>query len=134
MYVPRFYSVRYEPDGTIAETKPTDAAAPASVRKRFVQKLPPPPTRPIVPFVQVVHDRAGIEIQRGCTQGCRFCQAGVVYRPRLERGVEEVVEAARELLSNTGYRELALVSLCTTDHSQIVPMVRALKQELGEDV
>jgi len=134
MYVPRFYSVRYEPDGTIAETKPTDAAAPASVRKRFVQKLPPPPTRPIVPFVQPVHDRAGIEVQRGCTQGCRFCQAGVIYRPRLERGVDEVVEAARELLSNTGYRELALVSLSTTDHSQIVPMVRALKHELGEDV
>jgi radical SAM family uncharacterized protein len=134
MYVPRFYSVRYEPDGTIGETKPTDAAAPASVRKRFVQKLPAPLTRPIVPFVQAVHDRAGIEVQRGCTQGCRFCQAGVIYRPRLERGVEEVVEAARELLSNTGYRELALVSLSTTDHSQIVPMVRALKHQLGEDV
>jgi radical SAM family uncharacterized protein len=134
MYIPRFYSVRHEPDGAIAETKPTDTAAPATVRKRFVQKLPPPPTRPIVPFVQPVHDRAGIEIQRGCTQGCRFCQAGVVYRPRIERDSEEVVAAARELLANTGYRELALVSLSTTDHSQIVPMVRTLRQELGEDI
>ena len=134
MYVPRFYSVRYEPDGTVAETKPRDAAAPAAIRKRFVQTLPPPPTRPIVPFVQAVHDRANIEIQRGCTQGCRFCQAGVIYRPRLERPAEEVVAAARELLANTGYRELALVSLSTTDHSQIVPMVLDLKRELGESV
>jgi len=134
MYVPRFYTVGYTPDGTIADTSPTDSRAPATVRKRFVQQLPPLPTRPIVPFVQAVHDRVGIEIQRGCTQGCRFCQASVIYRPRLERSTEEVVAAARELLANTGYRELALVSLSTTDHSQIVPMVRALKQELGEDV
>jgi len=134
IYVPRFYRVRHAPDGTIAETKPIDSAAPAAVRKRFVQKLPQPPTRPIVPFVQAVHDRAGIEIQRGCTQGCRFCQAGVIYRPRLERSIEAVVAAARALLANTGYRELALVSLSTTDHSEIVPMVRALKNELGEDV
>ena len=134
IYVPRFYRVRHAPDGTIAETKPIDSAAPAGVRKRFVQKLPQPPTRPIVPFVQAVHDRAGIEIQRGCTQGCRFCQAGVIYRPRLERSIEAVVAAARALLANTGYRELALVSLSTTDHSEIVPMVRALKNELGEDV
>ena len=133
MYVPSLYSVRHAPDGTIVETKPTDSA-PATVRKRFVQKLPPPPARPIVPFVQAVHDRAGIEIQRGCTQGCRFCQAGVIYRPRLERSAEEVVAAARELLANTGYRELSLVSLSTTDHSQIVPMVNAVKRELGEDV
>ena len=134
MYVPRFYSVRYASDGAIAEMEPADSAAPATVRKRFVQKLPPPPARPIVPFVQAVHDRAGIEIQRGCTQGCRFCQAGVIYRPRLERSAEEVVPAARELLANSGYRELALVSLSSTDHSQIVPMLRALKRELGEDV
>jgi radical SAM family uncharacterized protein len=134
VYVPRFYGVGYGADGTVAEITPTDAAAPATVRKRFVQKLPPPPTRPILPFVQPVHDRAAIEIQRGCTQGCRFCQAGIVYRPRLERDVEEVVAAARELLSNTGYRELSLLSLSSTDHSQILPMVRTLRHELGEDV
>jgi radical SAM family uncharacterized protein len=133
MYVPRFYSVRYTADGTVAQTKPSDAAA-ATVRKRFVQKLPPAPTHPIVPFVQVVHDRAAIEIQRGCTQGCRFCQAGMICRPRVERSAGEVVAAARELLANTGYRELSLLSLSTTDHSQIVPMVRALKRELGEGV
>ncbi len=131
IYVPRFYDVSYQADGSIAEIKPIEAAAPARPRKRFLQKLPPPLTRPIVPFVQTVHDRAGIEVQRGCTQGCRFCQAGVIYRPRLERPVEEVVAAARELLANTGYRELSLLSLSTTDHSQIVPMVQALKRDLG---
>ncbi|MDP2949594.1 MAG: radical SAM protein, partial [Chloroflexota bacterium] len=134
IYVPRFYDVSYQADSSIAEIKPIEAAAPARPRKRFVQKLPPPLTRPIVPFVQAVHDRVGIEIQRGCTQGCRFCQAGMIYRPRLERPVEEVVAAARELLANTGYRELSLLSLSTTDHSQIVPMVLALKRELGDGI
>ena len=133
MYVPRFYSVRHAADGTVAQTKPSDAAA-GTVRKRFVQKLPSAPIHPIVPFVQAVHDRAVIEIQRGCTQGCRFCQAGMIYRPRVERSAEEVVVAACELLANTGHRELSLLSLSTTDHSEIVPMVHALKRELGEGI
>jgi len=81
-----------------------------------------------------VHDRAGIEIQRGCTQGCRFCQAGMIYRPRLERTAKEVVALAREVLASTGYRELSLLSLSTTDHSQIVPMVRALREEFGDSI
>ena len=68
--------------------------------------------------MEVVHDRATIEIQRGCTQGCRFCQAGMIYRPSRERSVEEVVQAAGELLANTGYDELSLMSLSTTDHSR----------------
>jgi radical SAM family uncharacterized protein len=134
IYVPRFYDVSYDPDGTIAEVKAADAAASPRPRKRFVQKLLPLPRRPIVPFVQIVHDRAGIEIQRGCTQGCRFCQAGMIYRPRLERATEEVVALAREVLASTGYRELSLLSLSTTDHSQIVPMVRALREELGDSI
>jgi len=134
IYVPRFYDVSYDPDGTIAEVKAADAAASPRPRKRFVQKLLPLPRRPIVPFVQIVHDRAGIEIQRGCTQGCRFCQAGMIYRPRLERTAEEVVALAREVLASTGYRELSLLSLSTTDHSQIVPMVRALREDLGDSI
>lgn len=134
IYVPRFYDVTYKDDGTIAEVTPIDEAAPARPRKRFVQKLPPPPVRPIVPFVQAIHDRAGIEIQRGCTQGCRFCQAGMIYRPRLERTTEEVVAAVKELLAHTGYRELSLLSLSSTDHSQIVPMVQALRAEFGDSI
>ena len=99
-----------------------------------MQELPPTLTNPIVPFLQTVHDRMAIEIQRGCTQGCRFCQAGIIYRPRLERTPEEVVEAARELKAQTGYDELSLVSLSTTDHSQIVPIVEGLRREFGDDL
>jgi radical SAM family uncharacterized protein len=134
-YVPSFYAVAYNDDGTVREIRPGEPEAPARPRKRFLSAkggLPPTPTRPIVPFLQTVHDRAAIEIQRGCTQGCRFCQAGMIYRPRLERAPEEVVETARELLANTGYDELSLVSLSTTDHSRILPMVQALRRELGD--
>jgi len=134
IYVPCFCEVLYHPDGTIADVKPVDAVASPRPRKRFVQKLLALPKRPIVPFVQIVHDRAGIEIQRGCTQGCRFCQAGMIYRPRLERTAQEVVALAKEVLASTGYRELSLLSLSTTDHSQIVPMVRALKEEFGDSI
>jgi radical SAM family uncharacterized protein len=134
IYVPRFYDVQYHPDGLIAEVRPVDAATPPRPRKRFIQTLLPLPKRPIVPFVQIVHDRAGVEIQRGCTQGCRFCQAGMIYRPRLERPPKDVVALAREVLASTGYRELSLLSLSTTDHSQIVPIVRALREEFGDSV
>lgn len=132
VYVPRFYEWHYRDDGTIAEVVPTDEAAALPVVKRLMQGLPPVLTTPIVPFIQTVHDRAGIEIQRGCTQGCRFCQAGMIYRPLRERTPEEVVAAARELLANTGYDELSLVSLSSTDHSQINGIVRALRAEFGD--
>ena len=132
VYVPALYEARYRADGTVEGVIPREPAAPARLRKRFVQTLPLAPTRPVLPYLQTVHDRAAIEIQRGCTQGCRFCQAGMIYRPRLERTPEEVVRTARDLLANTGYDELSLVSLSTTDHSQIVEMVDALRQEFGD--
>ena len=135
LYVPSLYDVAYNDDGTIREIRPSEPEAPARPRKRVLSVkggLPPAPTRPIVPFLQIVHDRAAIEIQRGCTQGCRFCQAGMIYRPRLEREPEDVVKTARELLANTGYDELSLVSLSSTDHSRILPMVQALRREFGD--
>ena len=132
VYVPSLYEQSYRDDGTVAETVPVDAAAPERVTRRVMQTLPPPLVRPIVPFMDVVHDRAVIEIQRGCTQGCRFCQAGMIYRPTRERSVEEVVRAAGELLDNTGYDELSLMSLSTTDHLEIVPMVNALMDAYGD--
>ena len=134
VYVPRFYEWRYEADGTPAEIYTTDDAASVPVVKRFIQGLPPILTKPIVPYLQTVHDRAGIEIQRGCTQGCRFCQAGMIYRPLRERTPEEVVAGAKELFRNTGFDDLSLVSLSSTDHSQIKGIVRALRAEFGDGI
>ena len=134
VYVPSFYEWRYNVDGTVAEVFATDAGAPLPIIKRFLQGMPPVLTKPIVPFLQTVHDRAGIEIQRGCTQGCRFCQAGMIYRPLRERTPDEVVAAAKELFANTGYDELSLVSLSSTDHSQITEIVQALRAEFGESI
>ena len=126
MYVPAFYEARYDAENHFAALEPTIPEAPAVVTRRIVETLPPALVKPIVPFLQTVHDRAAVEIQRGCTQGCRFCQAGMIYRPTRERSPEEVVEATRQLMANTGYDELSLLSLSTTDHSQIVPMVQQL--------
>lgn len=126
IYVPAFYEARYDADNHFAGIEPTIPEAPAVITRRIVETLPPALVKPIVPFLQTVHDRAAVEIQRGCTQGCRFCQAGMIYRPTRERSPEEVVEAARQLMANTGYDELSLLSLSTTDHSQIVPMVQQL--------
>lgn len=134
VYVPRFYAPQYNDDGTIRSIDPIDDTVPPRVVKRFVQQLPPSLTTPIVPFVQTVHDRMAIEIQRGCTQGCRFCQAGMIYRPRLERSPDEVLQAAIELQRNTGYDELSLVSLSSTDHSQIVDMVDKLRAHFGSEL
>ncbi|MBT5774267.1 MAG: TIGR03960 family B12-binding radical SAM protein [Dehalococcoidia bacterium] len=132
VYVPSLYDVSYQDDGLIAEVTPNDDAAPGRVTRRVLQQLEPTLTKPIVPNMEVVHDRATVEIQRGCTQGCRFCQAGMIYRPTRERSVEEVVQAAGELLANTGYDELSLMSLSTTDHREIAPMVNALMDAYGD--
>ncbi|MBI4296903.1 MAG: TIGR03960 family B12-binding radical SAM protein [Chloroflexi bacterium] len=126
VYVPRFYRVAYNPDGTLASFIPTLPEAPAQVQRRIVDPLPPPPIRPIVPYLQAVHDRATLEVQRGCPRGCRFCQAGIIYRPLRERPMEEVLQAAEELLANTGYEELSLVSLSTGDYPGIDRLVREL--------
>ncbi|MGK2964447.1 MAG: TIGR03960 family B12-binding radical SAM protein, partial [Tepidiformaceae bacterium] len=129
VYVPSFYEASWDAEGHFAGVEPIVPDAPKKIGRRIVEVLPPPLVNPIVPFLQTVHDRAAVEIQRGCTQGCRFCQAGMIYRPVRERSPEQVLEATRALLANTGYDELSLLSLSTTDHSQIVPMVNALTAE-----
>jgi radical SAM family uncharacterized protein len=131
IYVPSLYDVRYKEDGTIQTVRPTHPSAKPMVTKRIVAALPPAPTRVVVPYVEAIHDRAMIEIQRGCTQGCRFCQAGMIYRPLRERALDEIVTTADELLAATGYEELALVSLSSCNYSRIEELVRTLLDKHG---
>jgi radical SAM family uncharacterized protein len=128
IYVPSFYSVAYNSDGTVASITPTVAEAKPSVERRIVDDLLPALTRPIVPYLQVIHDRAAVEIQRGCYQGCRFCQAGIIYRPVRERTQEEVVKAVDELTRSCGYDEVSLLSLSTSDYPDIANLVNTLSE------
>ena len=129
VYVPSLYTVRYNEDGTVAEVTPLVEEAAMPVVKRIVAQLPPPVTKFLVPSIDVVHNRVAIEIMRGCTRGCRFCQAGMITRPVRERPVDEIVAAAEEALKNTGYEELALLSLSSSDYTNIGELVDAIAKK-----
>jgi radical SAM family uncharacterized protein len=132
VYVPRFYDVCYNADGTVAAIEPNVPEARLPVLKRIVSPLPPPPTRLIVPAVDVAHNRAAVEIQRGCTRGCRFCHAGMVARPVRERPVDEVLEAIEAILHQTGFEEVGLLSLSSSDYSDIRKLVKAIVGRFGD--
>jgi radical SAM family uncharacterized protein len=132
VYVPSLYCVDYDAGGTVKAIAPLRAGVPQTVRKRIVSVLPPPPVKPVVPLMKVIHDRGMVEIMRGCTHGCRFCQAGMIYRPVRERPMDEVLAAVDQLLANTGYEEIALVSLSSTDYTCIEPLVRGLSDRYAE--
>ena len=128
IYVPSFYQPKYKEDGRIASYEKLYEGAPDQVVKRIVMDMDSVsyPMKPVVPFVEVVHDRSVIELFRGCTRGCRFCQAGMICRPVRERSREKVVEYAEQQLKNTGYDEMSLLSLSTSDYSEIEPLVTDL--------
>jgi len=128
VYVPRFYETTYMEDDTVATIEPVIAEAPKMINKRIVAKLPPPPIKFIVPNISVVHNRVSVEIMRGCTRGCRFCQAGMITRPVRERSVEEVVDAADAAIRATGFEELALMSLSSSDYTYIQDLVDAISK------
>ncbi len=128
IYVPSLYQVEYQADGMFKSITPTVAEASPTIQRRIVDKLPPPATKPVVPYIGVIHDRGGIEIQRGCSHGCRFCQAGNIYRPVRERPPEEIIQAVGELIANCGYNEISLVSLSTSDYTDIDRLITDLFQ------
>ncbi|SHJ82285.1 TIGR03960 family B12-binding radical SAM protein [Paramaledivibacter caminithermalis] len=128
VYVPSLYEVQYNEDGTIKSFIPKKEDYPIKIKKRIIKDLNNVfyPEKVIVPFADIVHNRAMIEIFRGCTRGCRFCQAGMIYRPVRERKSEKALELADKLLRNTGYEEISISSLSTSDYSQLNELVRGL--------
>ena len=134
IYVPSFYSAEYHPDGRLKSVRPRPEhadVAPATVVKRIVPVLPPPVTKFIVPFIDIVHNRASLEIQRGCTRGCRFCQAGMVFRPVRERPLAEVLEAVDGIVAQTGFEEISFLSLSSSDYGPIGDLVREVVARHG---
>ena len=133
VYVPAFYDVSYNGDNTVSSRTPKFAGMPATVVRRMIDELTPVVTSPVIPYIATVHDRAMIETQRGCTRGCRFCNAGIVYRPVRERTCDEILQATAELLKNTGYNELSLLSLSTSDYSDIEKLIKAINVKFRDD-
>ncbi len=131
VYIPSLYDVEYDDDGLIRSFTPKYEGIPKTIRKRIIKNMDKAyyPKEMIVPYLDVVHDRVVLEIFRGCTRGCRFCQAGMVYRPIREKSIDILKYLARELLLSTGYEEISLSSLSTSDYSDLQALVRELIDE-----
>jgi len=128
VYVPSFYRIDYDARGWAVKITPREEGVPRVITKRIIRDLDGVsyPTKPIVPWMGVVHDRIMLEVARGCTRGCRFCQAGMLYRPVREKRPRTLLKQAEELVKNTGYGEISLTSLSSADYSQIKPVVKKL--------
>ena len=132
IYVPSLYEVTYKEDGTIASFVPTEEGVPEKVQKQLIidmEKEYRAVEAPVVPHIKATQDRVTLEIQRGCIRGCRFCQAGMIYRPTRERDVETLKESARVMLKNTGHEEISLSSLSSSDYSMLKDLVLFLMEE-----
>lgn len=131
IYVPSLYEVAYHEDGTIKEFKPVYEDVPATIQKQLVMDMTEAnyPEKPVVPFIKATQDRVVLEIQRGCIRGCRFCQAGMVYRPVREKNVERLKDLAYKMLKSTGHEEISLSSLSSSDYTQLEELVNFLIDE-----
>ena len=134
VYVPALYDVQYNADGTIASMKPNCPEAPEKVLKAIIPDLDKAfyPTEIPVPYMEIIHDRIMLEIMRGCTRGCRFCQAGMVYRPVRERSMDRLLELAEKLVNATGYDEISLMSLSSGDYSCLPDLAKEMVQRFYE--
>ena len=134
IYVPQFYEVTYKEDGTIAAFTPTEEGIPATIQKEIVMDVSNTyyPMKPVVPYIKVTQDRVVMEIQRGCIRGCRFCQAGQLYRPVRERDVNVLKKYALEMLKNTGHEEISLSSLSSSDYSRLPELIDFLIEECSK--
>jgi radical SAM family uncharacterized protein len=133
IYVPSLYEVSYKEDGTIAAFSPVYDDIPTVIKKQVVTELSEAvyPEKPVVPFIKATQDRIVLEIQRGCIRGCRFCQAGMIYRPNREKRVESLKERARNMIRNTGYEEISLSSLSSSDYKELPELLDFLIEECG---
>jgi len=131
VYVPSLYEARYLDDGTVSNIEPIVDDIPKIVTKRIVAVLPPPPTKFIVPNIEIVHNRVSVEIMRGCTRGCRFCHAGMITRPVRERSVDEVIEAVEASIKSSGFEEIALLSLSSSDYTHVLELVTKVGEKFG---
>lgn len=134
IYVPSLYEVSYKEDGTIAGMTPKFDDIPVTIKKQVQVNLTESiyPEKPIVPFIKATQDRVVLEIQRGCIRGCRFCQAGMIYRPNREKDVEVLKDYARKMLKATGHEEISLSSLSSSDYSQLEELVNFLIEECAK--
>lgn len=133
-YIPALYKDTYTEDGDFKAVEPLYPDVPKTIQKRIVEDVEHVfyPTKPVVPYLDIVHDRAVLELFRGCTRGCRFCQAGMLYRPVRERTPKRLVSIAKEVIANTGYNEISLMSLSSADYSKLPELVDLLMDEFKD--